>query len=257
MTKKFMLGLINAGTMLELYLAMLLAFLTLYNTTMLNSAGNRKKVVEHELNRYAMRILISFIVITVIYLILSVFETINLALYLSGGGMITMKAFEVINILYLFPALLSTYILFASHKHFKMLVPQINLPNLLLVQGLAVFWMYLNVLRSEFTVLATHISIALSGVFVVSIFLALYLLYLQLNYLGLLKRGHLLENIDFYPFIFKLNLALTLFGFAMLSKVTQGCIIVICNIMLAGHAILMNHTLSELGRAIKRNIGMK
>ena len=242
--------------MFELYLALFLALLALYNTTMLNSTGNRKKVVEIELNRYANRIIIAFTLITFIYLLLSAFETINLALLLAGYPTLSLTFLDIIMALYLLSVIGCSYILFASHQHFKMLVPQINIPNLLIVQGLTVFWIYLNIIRTEFTHIAYTVSVSLSGIFTISIFLSIYVMYLLLRYFNLLRKGHLLENIDFYPFILKLNLALTLFGFAMLSKFSQGCISIICNIMLAGHAILMNHTLSELGRAVKKNIGM-
>ena len=242
--------------MFELYLALLLALLTLYNTTMLNSTGNRKKIVEMELNRYATRIIVSFTFITFVYLLLSAFESINLLLLLAGKTTLSLKFLDVVMVLYLLAIIGCSYILFASHRHFKMLVPQINLPNLLIVQGLTVFWIYLNIIRTEFSQIAYTVSISLSGIFTISVFLSIYVMYLLSKYFSLLRKGHLLENIDFYPFILKLNLALTLFGFAMLSKFSQGCISIICNIMLAGHAILMNHTLSELGRAVKRNIGM-
>lgn len=242
--------------MFELYLALLLALLTLYNTTMLNSTGSRKKIVEMELNRYATRIIVSFTFITFVYLLLSAFESINLILLLAGKTTLSLKFLDAIMVLYLLAIIGCSYILFASHRHFKMLVPQINIPNLLIVQGLTVFWIYLNIIRTEFSQIAYTVSISLSGIFTISVFLSIYVMYLLFRYFSLLRKGHLLENIDFYPFILKLNLALTLFGFAMLSKFSQGCISIICNIMLAGHAILMNHTLSELGRAVKRNIGM-
>ncbi len=239
-------------------ISLLLALITLYNVTVLNSSDKRRERISQELSRRALSVLNVFLLISVVFFVLSVMQSYNLFIYLFKGKAMTFYIHEVIMVLYLIPAIYSTYVIISGSGsgNLKNLNPQINLQNLLIVQGFAVLWLYLNLLNDKFPQIASTIALSLNGIFLISIVLSLYVMQLILKYQGMVRKGMILEHLDFYPLLIKANLALSLFGFAILSKTTQNCFIVICNSLLAGHAIVMNHSLSELGRGIKRIIGI-
>ncbi len=239
-------------------ISLLLALITLYNVTVLNSSDKRREKISQELSRRALSVLNVFLLISVVFFVLSIMQSYNLFIYLFKGKAMTFYIHEVIMVLYLIPAIYSTYVIISGSGsgNLKNLNPQINLQNLLIVQGFAVLWLYLNLLNDKFPQIASTIALSLNGIFLISIVLSLYVMQLILKYQGMVRKGMILEHLDFYPLLIKANLALSLFGFAILSKTTQNCFIVICNSLLAGHAIVMNHSLSELGRGIKRIIGI-
>ncbi len=239
-------------------ISLLLALITLYNVTVLNSSDKRKERISQELSRRALSVLNVFLLISVVFFVLSVMQSYNLLTYLIKEETMTFYIHEVIMVLYLIPAIYSTYVIISGSgsENLKNLNLQINLQNLLIIQGFAVLWLYLNLLNDKFPQIASTIALSLNGIFIISIVLSLYAIQLILKYQGMVRKGMILEHLNFYPLLIKANLALSLFGFAILSKTTQNCFIVICNSLLAGHAIVMNHTLSELGRGIKRLIGI-
>ena len=238
--------------------SLLLALITLYNVTVLSSSDRRRHKISQELSRRAISILNIFLLVSVVFLILSIMQSYSLFMYLTTGGVVITYANEIIMALFLIPAAYSTFVIISGsdHGNVKNLIPQINLKNLLIVQGFAVLWLYLNILNDKFHQIASMIAISLNGIFIISIFLAMYVIWLILKYQGMVRKGMIVEHLDFYPMLINANLAISLFGFAILSKASQECIIVICYTLLAGHAIVMNHTLSELGRGIKNLIGM-
>ena len=238
--------------------SLFLAMITLYNTTVLNSSDKRRERISQELSRRALSVLNVFLLVSLVFLILSTIQAYNLIMYITGKAVISTYVHEAIMLLFLIPAIYSTFVIISGlgSGNLKNLNPQINLQNLLVVQGLAVLWLYLNLLNDKFHQIASAIALSINGVFLISILLSVYVMWLTIKYQSMVKKGMILEHLDFYPLLIKVNLALSLFGFAILSKSAQNCFIVICNSLLAGHAIVMNHTLSDLGRGIKRLVGM-
>ncbi|MBE8539768.1 hypothetical protein [Geoglobus acetivorans] len=246
--------------MLEVYLALLTSLAGLYIASIFNSTDGRKNTISQSLQLHADKTLLVLIALMVVYTILSILQIVNLAQYISGSSKFVPKTYFSLVlagyaaiILYLF-----LKIVFSLHKNsIKFLTPQFNQTNIILVMGLAVIWMYLNTLNQQFSVIANHIAISLNGLFIISAVMSIYIIYLLSKYYSMLVKGMILEHMDFYSHFLKLTLAITLFSFAMLSRETQGCEMVICNTLIAGHAIIMNHTISELGRSIKRTLGMR
>ncbi len=239
-------------------ISLFLAMIALYNTTVLNSSDKRRDRISQELSRRALSVLNVFLLVSIVFLILSIIQVYNLFMYITAGELVTTYVHEFILLLFLIPAVYSTFVIISGlgSGNLKNLNPQINLHNLLVVQGFAVLWLYLNLLSDKFYQIASAIALSVNGVFLVAILLSIYVMWLVIKYQNMVKKGMIVEHLDFYPLLIKVNLALSLFGFAILSKSTQSCFIVICNSLLAGHAIMMNHTLSDLGRGIKKLVGI-
>jgi len=248
----------NIPAMVVESISLILALLTLYNTTVLNSYDKRRERISQELSGKALSVLNIFLLISVVFFVLAIVQSYNLLTYFNKKEMVISYVHEIVLVLFLIPTIYTSYLVISGSGsgNLKNLSPQINLQNLLVVQGFAVLWLYLNTLNDKFPQIASVIALSLNGVFIISIVLSIYVMWLIIKYHGMVRKGMILEHLDFYPLLIKVNLALSLFGFAILSKTSQNCYIVICNSLLAGHAIVMNHTLSELGRGIKKLIGM-
>ncbi len=239
-------------------ISLLLALISLYNTTVLNSSDRRRERISQELSGRAISVLNVFLLVSIAFLILSIVQSYTLLTHLIEKRFIVGPIHEVIMFMFLIPSIYSTFVIVSGSgaRNLKNLNPQINLQNLLIVQGFAVLWIYLNVLSDKHNQIATLIALSLNGVFLISVILSIYVAYLILKYQSMVRKGMILEHLDFYPLMIKVNIALSLFGFAVLSKASQSSALVVYYSLLAGHAIVMNHTLSDLGRGIKDLIGI-
>jgi len=242
---------------LSILLNLTLALLGLYITTLLTSTNKRDEVLRFSFNRYAELITLTFLATSLFYFMLSIIQIASLISFISSGKILSVYISDAISALYLFSALLLSYAVFKGLGALKLFAPQFNLQNILIVQGLAVLWIYLETLSERFYMLTLKIGISFLGVFIVSVVLAVYTATLLFKYYKLVRRGVILENIDFKPYIYRLNLAFSLFGFSILSMLSTKYSLATSSILIAGHAIIMNHTFSIMGRDIKRTLGIR
>ena len=135
------------------------------------------------------------------------------------------------------------------------LIPKVNVKSIIVVETFAIIWLYLRFLVEEYPRLLWAVSYAMQSVFVVSIILIAYTVYIVVRYVSLIESGGIIVLTDVTEFIFAISIAISFFGFSRLVYSTQ-CVEHVCGVLLAAFAIVMNHAVAMYGKSLKESAGV-
>ncbi len=135
------------------------------------------------------------------------------------------------------------------------LSPKVNMKSIIVVETFAIIWLYLRFLVEEYPKLLWALSYSMQSVFVVSIILIAYTVYIVVRYVSLIETGGIIVLTDVTEFIFSISIAISFFGFSRLVYATQ-CVEYVCGILLAAFAIVMNHAVAMYGKSLKESAGV-
>lgn len=244
---------------LQYILPLVSGVLGLYIVSLYLSSHPKKEFENMGYKTETKQMIALLILIMFIFLISSSIQVIRLLIYLYGYDMSNLKIplLEIYYVILVAYLVIMAVFLFNQMKGLRPtnMVPKLNERVIILIVSFATIWLYLNEINSLFPETAYIVATAITSIFFVSVIMAVYLIYLLSKYLNLYVRKVIFENIDFRYHIFTLTLSMTFFSFAILSKQTQSCDEVVCQILLVAYGVTMNHAISELGRAIKKTIG--
>ncbi len=132
--------------------------------------------------------------------------------------------------------------------------PKINMKTVTIINSLAVFWLYLNFADTYYPEITYTLSMAVKGIFIVSIVLIAYTSYLLVEYFKMLKGGVVIVQLNPLYFLFQISLALSLIGFAGFAELLGYD--VIGGVLIAAFGMVANYAISNLGRGIKSTLGI-
>jgi len=135
------------------------------------------------------------------------------------------------------------------------LIPKVNLKSIVVVETFAILWLYLRFLVEEYPKLLWAASYAMQSVFVVSIILIAYTVYIVVKYVSLIESGGIIVLTDVTDFFFSISIAIAFFGFSRLIYSTE-CVEYVCGVFLAAFAIVMNHAVAMYGKSLKESAGV-
>ncbi|ADC64826.1 hypothetical protein Ferp_0655 [Ferroglobus placidus DSM 10642] len=238
--------------MFELIVSLALAIVALYNSVMyLQLTDEEKSFLE---SRWKDSLALSIFIIVVLSVV-SVFEILKLYQILAFGTVGNfLSIYTAVAVMLLIPSAFLLYDVLSIKNSFRNFAPKIDLKAVLLIQGFAVFWLYLSFIEEKYAQVVYLFSQSLKAIFIVSLILIFYVSFLLYRYFKLLRRGDIIVQIDISSYLFQLNVAISLFGFYMLTQSTY-CGQAVCAILIASFGILLNNALSSLGRALKQNVG--
>ena len=238
--------------MFEILISLALALIALYNSVMyLQLSEEEKSLLE---SRWKDTIVLAIFMI-VILSVISVLEVLNLyQIIFSVGVGNFIGIYSAVAFMLLIPSLFLLYDILSIKDSLKSFAPKIDLKAVVLIQGFAVFWLYLSFIEERYAHVVYLLSQSLKAIFVVSLILIFYVSILLYKYFKLLRKGDIIVQVDLSPYYFQFSVAIAIFGFYMLTRTTY-CGQSVCAVLIATFGILLNTTLSSLGRILKQNIG--
>ncbi len=238
--------------MFELLISLALAMIALYNSIMYLQLTDEEKSFLESKWKDSLVLSIFMIVILSVVSVLEILKLYQILVFGVVGNFLSV--YTAVAIMLLIPSAFLLHDILSIKDSFRNFAPKIDLKAVLLVQGFAVFWLYLTFIEERFAHVVYLFSQSLKAIFIVSLILIFYVSSLLYRYFKLLRRGDIIVQIDFSSYLFQLSVAIAVFGFYMLTRSTY-CGQAVCAVLIASFGILLNNALSSLGRALKQNIG--
>ena len=193
----------------------MVAILSLYTSIILINLEDKERdqltLQWGNIIKYAIIILFSLFII-------SIDEILTLYFSLSGYDS-SETLFEVRLLFFIVFILLLIAIIGIDYEIFRVVDggffnPKVNVKTTIIINSLAVFWLYLNFADTYYPTITYKLSMAIKGIFIVSIILIAYTSYLLIKYFRMLRGGVVIVQLNPIHFLFQISIAISLIGFA-------------------------------------------
>ena len=235
---------------------LILALFSLYlSAVVLNLSESQREMLSNYWKRIFMYMVALLVILFFIALVRSIW-LFGFILFGSGNilGVVEYYIFDLAAILMMLVEIAVLKDVFTV-AGIEGLIPRVNLKSVVIVETFAIIWLYLRFLVEEYPKFLWALSYAMQSVFVVSIILIAYTVYIVVKYVSLIESGGIIVLTDVTEFIFSISIAISFFGFSRLIYSTQ-CVEYVCGVFLAAFAIVMNHAVAMYGKSLKESAGI-